>query len=187
MSNGHKDDAGKSLIVGGFAGGIAALVNRLLAGKPAEAAEDRWDDLLQSQAAIILLLEELKEAIAGLSIAVSVQTPWVAKDPEQIYSQDIRVIGTFFSDMMVDWTKGKRLVIKVESSLDQTCQIYSIGNYVDDMNLASDINGPINVAAGENHSVGLAWDDWHPFIGVRITTAIAPAAGILNIWAVIQE
>ena len=55
------------------------------------------------------------------------------------------------------------------------------------MAMASDINAPINIAANEKHSIGLAWDDWHPFIGVRITTAIAPVAGILNIWAVIQE
>lgn len=190
MSNGD-DKAGKLLLTAGLAGGTAALVAKLLTPKPVEAAplEERWDDLLTSQAAIILLLEQLIAAtgVAPPGVEVTVQTPWVAKDPEQIYSYAIRTVGTFYSDKMVDWVKGKRLLIKVESSLNQACQIQLIGNFVDDMNLASDINGPINVAADENHSIGLAWDDWHPFIGVRITTAVAPTAGILNIWAVIQE
>lgn len=183
MSNG--DNTGKMLLTAGLAGGTAALVARLLAPKPVEAAPpgERWDALLESQAAIILLLEQLITAIG----AIQVTAPWVAKDPEQIYSHDIRVAGLFNADMMVNWINGKRLLIKVESSLDQACIIQVTGNFVDDMNLASDINAPINVAANENHSIGLAWDDWHPFIGVRITTAIAPAAGILNIWAVVQE
>jgi len=43
------------------------------------------------------------------------------------------------------------------------------------------------LAANGNLSVGPAWDDWAPFIGVRITVAVAPTAGILNIWAVVQE
>ncbi|MBA7675476.1 hypothetical protein ES703_83711 [subsurface metagenome] len=123
-----------------------------------------------------------------------VSTPWVAKEPEEIYSYAIRTISTFSSHKMVDWTEGKRLVIKVESSLNQACLIQLTGNYVDDMNLATDINGPLPCPANSNisvglafDSIGLAWDDWHPFIGVRITTAIAPTTGILNIWAVIQE
>ncbi|MBA7706516.1 hypothetical protein ES703_115370 [subsurface metagenome] len=88
---------------------------------------------------------------------------------------------------MVNWTKGKRLLFKVESSLNQPCKVQLIGNFVDDMPMASDLNAIINVGANENHSIGPAWDDWHPFIGVRITTAVAPTAGILNIWSVVQE
>jgi len=190
MSNGAgKDNVGKMILTAGTAGGVAALVAKLLTPRPVEAAPpgERWEDLLEAQAAIILLLEQQIAAIEGLSIAISVKTPWIAKTPEQIYSHAIRVIGVFTSDKMIDWVEGKRLLIKVESTLNQACIIQLIGNFVDDMNLASDINGPINVAADENHSIGLAWDDWHPFIGVRITTAIAPGAGILNIWSVIQE
>ncbi|GAI85897.1 unnamed protein product, partial [marine sediment metagenome] len=120
-------------------------------------------------------------------VEVTVSTPWVAKEPEEIYRYAIRTIGTFYSNKMVDWTRGKRLVIKVESSLDQAVQIQVIGNTVDDMELATDINGPFPCTANGNISVGLAWDDWHPFIGVRITTAVAPTSGILTISAVVQE
>jgi len=185
-----KDDgygAGKVIVTAGLAGGTFALVSKLLAPKPAVAAplEEQWDDLLKSQAAIILLLQELKEAWTG--IAVSVSTPWVAKEPEQIYQHAIRAVGVFFTDIMIDWTRGKRFLFKVESSLDVACQVQVLGNFVDDINMASNINGIINIAAGENHTIGLAWDDWHPFIGLRITTAVAPAAGQLTIWAVIQE
>jgi len=43
------------------------------------------------------------------------------------------------------------------------------------------------LAANDNLSVGLAWDDWHPFVGIEIVLAVAPTAGTLTISAVIQE
>ena len=185
MSNGDGYGAGKVIVTAGLAGGTFALVSKLLAPKPAEAAplEEQWDDLLKSQAAIILLLEQLIRE----GIKVDVSTPWIAKEPEQIYQHAIRAVGTFFTDRMVDWTRGTRFLFKVESSLDVACQVQVIGNFVHDIPMASNINGIINVAANENHTIGLAWDDWHPFVGLRITTALAPAAGMLTIWAVIQE
>jgi len=184
-----KKNSGGSVLAGGLAVIAGGIVATLLTNKPAEAAppEERWDYLIECQEAIAMLLGNLITAVEGLSLAVSVKTPWVARDPEHIYSHDIRVAGTFQSDKMVDLTEGKRLVIVVQSSLNQAIIVQPIGNFVDDMNLAAEINGPINVAADENHTIGFAWDDWHPFVGVRITTAIAPTAGILNIWAVVQE
>ena len=195
-------DEGKTvqtIVIGGMGALAGTALGMLLAAKPAEAAppDEKIDYLLQlleqlaqGNVTIIGLLEQLVAAagIPGVpGVEVTVKTPWVAKIPEQIYSHDIRVVGTFYSDKMVDWTKGKRLVFVVQSSLNQACQIQLIGNYVDDMNLAVDINGPWPCAPNSNISIGPAWDDWHPFVGVRITTAVAPTAGILNIWAVIQE
>jgi len=189
----------QTIVIGGMGALAGTALGMLLAAKPAEAAppDEKIDYLLQlleqlaqGNVTIIGLLEQLVTAagIPGVpGVEVTVKAPWVAKTPEQIYSHDIRVVGTFYSDVMVDWTEGKRLLIVVQSSLNQDCQIQLIGNFVDDINLASDIDAPIDVGANENHSVGPAWDDWHPFIGVRITTAVAPTAGILNIWAVLQE
>jgi len=88
---------------------------------------------------------------------------------------------------MVNWTKGKRIVFKAESSLNQAVNLQVIGNIVDDTGRATDIDGALPLAANGNLSVGPAWDDWTPFIGIRITAAVAPTAGILTIWAVIQE
>ena len=188
----EKRESATGLVIGGLGGtALGTVLGMLLAGKPAEAAppDAQWNYLIQCQEAIIVLLEQILAApgMALPVVEVTVKTPWVAKDPEQIYSHDIRVVGTFFSDKMVDWTEGKRLLIKVESSLDQACTIQVLGNFVDDIPMASDISAPIAVAANENHSIGLAYDDWHCFCGVRITTAVAPTAGILNIWAVIQS
>ena len=187
--NEDKRDSGGAVLFGGLTAIAGGIVATLLTSKPTEAAppEERWNYLIACQEAIARLLGELITAVDGLSLAVSVKTPWVARDPEHIYSHDIRVAGTFQSDKMIDWTEGKRLIIVVQSSLNQDIDIQIIGNFVDDMNLAADINGPINIAANENHTIGLAWDDWHCFVGVRITTAIAPTAGILNIWAIVQE
>jgi len=116
----------------------------------------------------------------------SIVALWKAKTPEQIYSADIRTAATFYSTM-VDWTEGKRLVIKVESSLDQACIIQPIGNITDTITRAVDINAPLPCTANGNISIGFAWDDWHPYIGIEIVTAIAPTAGTLTIWGVVQE
>jgi len=197
----------RDLLVGGMWGTVlGTLLGMLLAAKPAEAAppDEKLNYLMECQTAIVQLLGQLVEgnqAIIGLlqqlvaaagvppaeGVEITVLTPWVAKEPEEIYKYEIRTAGTFYSNKMVDWTKGKRLVIKVESSLDQAVQIQIIGNTVDDMELATDISSLWPCTANGNISVCLAWDDWHPFIGVRITTALAPTSGILTISAVIQE
>ncbi|GAJ10598.1 unnamed protein product, partial [marine sediment metagenome] len=185
-------------------GGLLVGITTLLMSKPAEAAppEEKMDYLLECLTLLVPALAEVAESNAQMNaslqqwlaaqgiepgVEVSVKTAWVAKTPDQLYSHNIRTVGTFNSDMMVDWTNGKRLLIMVQSSLNQACSIQLVGNYVDDMNLAVDINAALPCPANENISVGPAWDDWHPFIGVRITTAAAPTAGILNIFAVIQE
>lgn len=124
-----------------------------------------------------------------------ITTLWVAKEPEEIFSQPIRAAGTFYSDM-VDWTKGKRLLIKVESTLDQSVQIQLIGSEIDSIETATEVTGAVRrwfsdaalpCAPNGNISVGLGWGDWHPYIGVRITVAVAPTSGELKVKAVIQE
>ncbi|GAH35507.1 unnamed protein product, partial [marine sediment metagenome] len=147
-------------------------------------------EVSERQAALIELLEQwlAAQGVPGIpGVEVTVSTPWVAKDPEQIFSYAIRAAGTFYSDKMADWTKGKRILFKVESSLNQAVNIQLIGNVQDSKELATDINGVLPCPANGNISVGLAWDDWHPYVGVKITVATAPTAGILNVWAVIQE
>jgi len=194
------------IVAGGMGGAILGAIATLLMTKPAKAApaDEKLDYLIECLTTLVPVLAEVADSNAQLiavlqqwlaaqgvppaeGIEVTVKTPWVAKEPEQIYSYAIRTIGSFYSDKMVDWTKGKRLIIKVESSLNQAANIQVIGNTVDDMNLATDINAPLPCPTNGNISIGLAWDDWHPYIGIRITTAVAPTAGILNIWTVIQE
>ncbi|GAH46214.1 unnamed protein product, partial [marine sediment metagenome] len=58
---------------------------------------------------------------------------------------------------------------------------------VDDMELATDIDIAKTCPANDNISIGPAWDHWCPYIGVRITVAVAPTAGLLTISAVSQE
>ena len=182
-------DGGKALIVGGVAGGIAALVNKLLTPTPTLAAGERWDELLESQAAIIVLLNQLIAISGGEpGVDVIIQTQWKAKEPVQIYDSAIRSVGTFETENMVNWTVGKRFLLKVESSLDQIAQIQLVGNITD--NFTQGVNIGILTpcpAGGGNISISPAWDDWYPFIGARITTAIAPTAGIIKVWVVIQE
>ncbi|GAI79337.1 unnamed protein product, partial [marine sediment metagenome] len=191
---------------------LASIIAILLAAKPAEAAtpDEKVNYLIEALTTLIPVLAEVAEGqtqlvegqtqlveaiqqwlaaqgIAPPGVEVAVSAPWVAKEPEQIFSQAIRTAEIFYSDKMVNWTRGKRLLIKVESSLDQDCDIQVIGNIADTRELAVDVGDLLTCVAGGNISAGPAWDDWMPYIGVRIITALAPTAGILTITAVIQE
>ena len=196
------------LVFGGIGGAtLASIIAALLAAKPAEAAtpDEKVNYLIEALTTLIPVLAEVAEGQAqlveavqqwlaaqgvappGEGIEVTVSAPWVAKDPEEIFSKAIRTAEVFYSDKMVNCSRGKRLLIKVESSLDQDCDIQVIGNIADTRELAVDVGDLLPCAANGNISAGLAFDDWHPYIGVRIITAIAPTAGILTITAAIQE
>ncbi|MBA7646568.1 hypothetical protein ES703_54333 [subsurface metagenome] len=134
---------------------------------------------------VISKLDEIKVQLGELKIKIT--APWVAKEPEEIFRQAIRSADTFYSDKMVNWTEGKRLLLKVDSSLNQAVQIQAIGNINSARDGAVDINGPLPCIANGKITIGLAWDDWHPYVGCEITVAVAPTTGTLTISAVIQE
>lgn len=207
MAQNRERGVSTGLVVGGLGGtALGVAIAMLIAAKPAAAAppEEKLDYLIEVLTTLVPVLAEVSERQAALTellqqwlaaqgvpgiptIEVSVLTPWVAKEPEQLFSSDIRSAATFYSDKMVDCTKAKRILFKVESSLNQAVQIQLIGNKDASRELATDIGLALPCTANGNISVGPAWDDWHPYIGVRITVAVAPTAGILTIWAVIQE
>ena len=133
---------------------------------------------------IISKLDEIKNQLKELRISVT--TTWEAAEPVEIYRESIRAAGTFQSEM-VNWKKGKRLVLKVDSSLDQAVQIQAIGNIANAVDGAVGINSALTCDANGKITIGLAWDDWHPYVGAKITVSAAPASGELKIEAVIQE
>jgi len=190
------------LLAGALGGGAVGIVAGLLMSKPAAAAApelkldyliELLEALVQGNAAIIEWLAKINAALGvpgepGVpGIEVTVLTPWKAREPEIIFNQPIRSAGTFFTDRMVNWTEGKRLLLKVESSLDQAVQLQAFGNVDDTRTQATNIGPPVVCPANGNASIGMAWGDWQPYIGMQIDAAVAPAAGILTIRAVIQE
>ncbi|MBA7558676.1 hypothetical protein ES708_00283 [subsurface metagenome] len=201
----------QALVAGGIGGtllgALGGAITALLAAQPAEAAppDEKLNYLIDCLTTLVPVLAQVAESNAqliallqqwlaaqgvpppGEGVEVTVKTAWVAKEPEEIYKYAIRSAGTFYSDKMVNWTEGKRILFKVESSLNQAVNIQLIGNINDSKELATDIGLELPCTANGNISVGPAWDDWHPYIGVRITVAVAPTAGILSISAVTQE
>ena len=192
------------LIAGALGGGAMGVIAGLLMSKPAAAAApelkldyliELLEALVQGNAAIIEWLTRIHAAQGipgepgepGEPVIIAVNTPWKAREPEVIFNQPIRSAGTFFTDRMVNWTEGKRLLLKVESSLDQAVQLQAFGNVDDTRTQATNIGAPAVCPANGNTSIGMAWGDWQPYIGIQITAAVAPAAGILTIRAVIQE
>jgi len=133
---------------------------------------------------IISKLEEVRVEIAELKVAVS--TTWEAKPPVELFSEPINSAGTI-SSAMVSWKKGKRLFLFVDSSLNQAAQIQPVGNIKNSVLGSVNINAPLNCAANSMLSVGMAWDDWINYVGATITTIVAPTAGVITVWAVIQE
>jgi len=204
MAQERGEDRVTGLVVGGLGGAaLATVIATLVAARPVQAAplDEKLDYLIEvlttlvpvlaevseRQVALIELLEELLGRPVEERLVVTTRTPWIARPAEQIYEAAIRSSGTFYSDYMVNWTEGKRILFKAESSLNQAVTIQVIGNISDDMKLATDINAGLPLAANDNLSVGLAWDDWHPYVGIKITVPVAPTAGILTISAIVQE
>jgi hypothetical protein len=192
MAVDSEERKGELIVIGGLSAIAATALTLLFTHRPAAGApeEDQikyltglLEQIAKGNVSIIALLEAIKDA----PLKVEVSTPWVARDPEQIFDRAIRAAETVDADKMVNYTESKRLLFKVESSLDQAAQIQLVGNTSDSYTLATNIDGPLPCVANGNISVGLAWDDWHPFVGVRVTTAVAPTTGMLKIWAVIQE
>jgi len=201
----RKSRAG-ALVLGGIGGTVLGAIATLLLTKPAKAAppDEKLDYLLECLTALIPVLAEVAERQAALialleqwlaaqgippaeGVEVTVKTPWIAKEPEEIFKQEILATGDYYSDKMVDWRRGKRIYFFVESTLNQPVEIQVIGNKTDTKDGATDIDIAYTCPANDNISIGPAWDHWCPYIGIKITVATAPTAGVLTITAVTQE
>ena len=123
----------------------------------------------------------------GVPAPVEVAAPWKAKDIEEIFKESIRAAGTFYSPKMVDWSKGKRLVLRVHSALNESAQITAVGNIRNSPTGVVEIGPSVPCAANGDITIGLAWDDWMPYIGCKIVVSTAPTSGELVVEAVVQE
>jgi hypothetical protein len=195
------------LLVGSGAGSFGGvLLAELLRGKPAQAAPDseklqyiidlleelvKGDGLiLDSMGNIVDALQNISDRLTGGepgAIPSSILTPWVATEPDMIFEQAIRNAGVFFTTKRVDYRRGKRLALRCESSLDQPALLQTIGNFQDSIAGATDIGFAVPCLAGGSAGIGLAWDDWHPYIAVRMTIALPPTIGFLRIFSSMQE
>jgi hypothetical protein len=195
------------LLVGtGFGSFGGSLLAELLRAKPAAAAPDteklqyiidlmeelvRADGLMLDSLGLIIdalgiISDKLVPSEGGV-LPSSILTPWVAGEPDMIFEQAIRNAGTFFTTKRVDFRRGKRLALRCESSLDQPALLQTIGNFQDSIVGATDIGGAVPCLAGGSAGIGLAWDDWHPYIAVRMTIALPPTIGFLRIFSSMQE
>ena len=208
MAEEQKTGAGVGIVVGGIGGtALGIAVATLLAAKPARAAptDEKLEFLIDVLATLVPLMAEGAERQATLialfeqwlaaqgipvegAVEVTVQTPWIGTAPTEIFNREVReAAATLDCDRMANYIKGKRILFKVESSLDQGVQIQPVGNIEDSVTLATNIGAALPVAPNGNITVGLAWDDWHPFVGARIIVGAAPTTGRLKVAYSIQE
>jgi len=163
---------------------------------PRLAPWEHVEELVKRLDRLIELLDQWAPVVPGVpgvpgppgvpAAPVTIITPWQAGEPIEIYREDIREVFTAQSEM-VNWTTGKRLLLAVNNELDQDVLIQLLGSIKPTVIEATDI-GPILACPTKSRiSVGLAWDDWHPYIGCEITVAVIPTDGTLVIEAVVQE
>lgn len=127
-------------------------------------------------------LDDIKDKLDEIADEITL----TAQDTVTLFSQKIQAANTFYSSM-ANWTKGHRMRLRVVSSLDVAVTVQVIGNISNSVNDADDLQGLLfTCPANDSISIGPDWDDWHPYIGVRLTTAIAPAKGSLYVYSVIQ-
>ena len=163
---------------------IVALLGQLVESNQA---------IAEKQGTVIELLQQLLAAqgvvveIPGEERVITVITQWKAAEPEEIFKEAIRTTDPVYTDKMVDWRQGKRIYFFVQSTLNQDVSVQVIGNMTDAHEDATDINTAKACPAGDNISIGPAWDHWCPYIGIKITVSIAPTSGMLTISAVRQE
>lgn len=212
----ERDDMGRGIIVGGIGGGLlGALVTAMLTGRPVRAEEleelppdKKLDYLLECQTAIVRSLGQLVEigqtqisllqqllAAQGVVVEIpgmeeeriiTVITPWKAAEPEEIYKEAIRATGTYYTKM-VDWRQGKRIFLFVHSTLNQAVTVQVVGHIANTHEGATDINSAQTCPAGDTISFGMAWENWCPYIGAKITVSAAPTSGMLTISTISQE
>ncbi|MBA7665915.1 hypothetical protein ES703_73990 [subsurface metagenome] len=210
MQNTEDRGVGKGLVFGGLgAAALATTIAAIATSRPVKAAptDEKLDYLIEVLTALLPLLAEVSERQATLivlfeqwlaaqgipgvpaeGIEVIVSTPWVAQEPVELFDREVREAAvTLDCDKMADYRRGKRIIFKVESSLDQTVHVQIVGNIEDSMTLATNLNAAHPVAPNGNITVGLAWDDWHPFVGARIIVGAAPTTGRLKVEYSIQE
>ncbi len=194
MSN----DKGKDMALLVTGGVLGTGLGLLLQARPVKAAtpDEKLDyiatlleELLKTEADVLAAIKSLSlGGVPGTTeVAVAVTTPWTAKEPAIIFQQALRSAGVFFSDDLVDYRNCKRLAFKVESTLNQPVIIQLMSNFDKSWQLAVPMAAPFPCPANGNIDIGLAWDDWRPFVGVQITVGVAPISGILKIRQVLQE
>jgi hypothetical protein len=189
---------GAALVALGTVVGGLVLAD-LLRARPVQSATETekldyitnlMEALVKQDGVIVDDLGKILDALLGITpggLPSSILTPWVAGDPDLIFEQAIRNPGVFFTTKRVDFRRGKRLALRAENTMDQPVILQTIGNFMDSVEQATDINGPIPCVASGNTNIGLAWDDWQPYIAIRITVAVAPTIGFLRIYSVMQE
>lgn len=202
MAQGN-DKGGQLVAAGLVGGGVTAIILKLLESNSAKAAAGdtifSLDDatrqalaaILQSNADIDSKLDALQAINANLSdlltalniapVAISPEIP----QPVKLFDQQVRTATppAIHTDKFADFRKYDRILIKAESSLNVAVNIQVIGNIFESFERTVDINGVFVLLPGSNLSVGLAWDDWHPFIGATITIPVAPTTGKLTIYS----
>ena len=113
---------------------------------------------------------------------------WFAQDPVTIYNARPAGIGTFPSTWF-NFNNRKRASVVILNSMDQAISVQLVGNGLQDFVTAVNIGAAHALAIGgplpivpTSTSIGIGTnDDWIPYLGINITTLIAPASGLVNI------
>lgn len=153
--------------------------------------------ILQNEQEILTAIQaltgiQIQVPVSGLPIA-SILTPWQAQ-PEILLLDHVswRSASAFVGKQMVDMRNQKRLVIKIESSLDVDVSVQLMGDFSDttaiQISNGVEVGSSVPCAANSTAGIGVGVDgNWYPFLGIQVTPAAAPSQGIITARAITQE
>jgi hypothetical protein len=142
----------------------------------------------------ILLLYNILVALAGQETAQGEPFPTSmdVQIPLKIISVDLMkniaalTTAEIPPQRMADCRKALRVVVWVNNNFDQQVAVTIIGNTSSDYSGAFDIHS-MNVAAGAKGAYGVKWEEWMPWIAVKVTPAGNPTGGTISAVAVLME
>jgi selenocysteine lyase/cysteine desulfurase len=81
----------------------------------------------------------------------------------------------------------KRIAFRIVNGLDVAITAHVLANFTNSSVDADLVGGDVVVATLDHESIVPAWDDWQPYMGMRLTIMGIPTSGTLTVQAVVQE
>lgn len=111
---------------------------------------------------------------------------WIAQAEQTLYAALPAPAATYQSTWF-DFSNTKRASIQIVNTTNQAVSVQLIGNMIQSTEVpvrstARNMGIPIAISAGGSIDIGVGTnDDWHRYIGVLITTSVAPATGLVTV------
>ena len=171
-----------SLIAGGIIGQM--LKRNGLQPEQVEAiVEASFQDIANKIISKMPDMDSLVERIAQ-------QSRWRTRAPQRVmdHNAPLGASLTFYGTQLADCRGAKRVLIYVTSTFDQAVDVQLVGDSFSNEQASVTIGSTAECPARTRIAIGPQYHQWHPFMGVYITTgSTGPTTGAIRVVVVVQE